>query len=221
MGVASCGREIPAAARSPPRPNLGTGDQQQEEAMNAQAQVPLPYGVATREEVRCVGSTARLLASGRLHLPREHVGLRLHFADGTCARVFRETVVERGGTQDPCVLLVAFRLRLVRGKAHAIFRWESLLNTPLFVGFPGFVSKLWLANDERDVYRGLYEWDGPARAERYARSLWRVLALGCVPSSIHYHVLPGLTRNALLAEPDRLDAMAPPDPAWWRLVSAT
>jgi hypothetical protein len=185
------------------------------------AQEPLPYGVATREVVRCVASTVRLLASRRLHLPREHVGLRLHFADGTSARVFRETVVERGATQDPCVLLVAFRLRLVRGREHAIFRWESLLNTPLFVGFPGFVSKLWLANDERDVYRGLYEWDGPARAERYARSLWRVLALGCVPSSIHYRVLPGLTRDALLAEPDRLDAMAPPEAPWWRLVSAT
>jgi hypothetical protein len=30
----------------------------------------------------------------------------------------------------------------------ALFRWESLLNTPLFVSFPGFVSKLWLADDE-------------------------------------------------------------------------
>ena len=35
----------------------------------------------------------------------------------------------------------------------------SLLNTPFFVGFPGFVSKLWLANDEHGVYRGLYRWD--------------------------------------------------------------
>src|SRR5688572_5354701 len=57
----------------------------------------------------------------------------------------------------------------VRGWGHALFRWESLLNTPLFVGFAGFVSKLWLAHDEDGVYRGFYEWDGPARAEYYAR----------------------------------------------------
>ena len=54
----------------------------------------------------------------------------------------------------------------VRGAGHALFRWESLLNTPLFVGFPGFVSKLWLADDEHGFYRGLYEWNGPARAGR-------------------------------------------------------
>jgi hypothetical protein len=43
----------------------------------------------------------------------------------------------------------------VRGGWHTGFRWESLFNTPLFVGFPGFVSKLWLAHDEHDVYRGI------------------------------------------------------------------
>ena len=77
---------------------------------------------------------------------------------------------------DPCVLVVAFRLRAVRGRGHTVFRWESLLNTPLFVGFPGFVSKLWLAHDEQATTGG--STSGTARrAEAYARSLWRVLAL--------------------------------------------
>lgn len=185
--------------------------------MNEQA--PLRVGVAWRAVARSVGATAGLLRSRRVHLPSKHVGTRLRFADGTSGRVFRETVVDRGPTRRPCVLVVAFRLRLVRGWAHALFRWECLLNTPLFVGFPGFVSKLWLASDERDVYRGVYEWDGPERAERYARALWRVLALGCVPSSIHYRVLPGLTRDAVLADPSLL-ATAPGEAAWWRFVGA-
>jgi hypothetical protein len=189
--------------------------------MNEQA--PLPYGIATTALLRCAVSTVGLLMHRRMHLPREHIGMRLHFADGTSARVYRETVVD-STPRDPCVLLVEFRLRLVRGWAHTLFRWESLLNTPLFVGFPGFVSKLWLANDERDVYRGVYEWDGPARAEHYARSLWRVLALGCVPGSIHYQVLPGLRRDALLAAPHLLDttlaATANRATAWWRPIEA-
>jgi hypothetical protein len=82
-------------------------------------------------------------------------------ADGTSASVYRETVVDRGTTQDPCALVVEFRLRVVRGWGRALFRWESLLNTRLFVGFPGFVSKLWLAHDDYGRYRGVYEWDGP------------------------------------------------------------
>ena len=190
-----------------------------EDAMNDQS--PLPYRVAAGALICCVARTAWLLARRRIHLPSEHIGMRLRFAEGTSARVYRETIVDGGVTEDPCVLLVAFRLWGVRGRAHAIFRWESLLNTPLFVGFPGFVSKLWVAHDEHGVYRGVYAWDGPARAEHYARSLWRILALGCVPGSIRYKVLPRLDRDAVLNDPHLLDIVAPDDAAmWWRLVEA-
>jgi hypothetical protein len=183
-------------------------------------QSPFPYPIATAAELRCVASTAWLLARDRLHLPLEHLGLQLRFADGTSTRVFRETVADVDRVKAPCILFVEFRLRLVRGRWHAAFHWESLLNTPLFAGFPGFVSKLWLANDERGFYRGLYEWDGPARAESYARSLWRVLQLGCEPDSIHYWILPGLRRDELLAAPQTIDALAPAAlPAWARLIA--
>ena len=177
---------------------------------------PLPYPAAARAVARCTASTARLLRQHRLRLPARWVGTQLHFADGTSARVYRETVADRGATLDPCVLVVAFRLRAVRGRGHAAFRRESLLNTPLFAGFPGFASKLWLADDERGRYRGLYEWDGPGLAEDYARALWRVLALVSVRGSIHYVVLPGLRRDELLARPQALADGA----AWWRPTGA-
>jgi hypothetical protein len=184
-------------------------------------QTPLPVRIAALGVLRCVGSTCRLLAQRRLHLPRQHVGLRLFFADGTSAPVYRETVAERGPTRVPCVLIVEFRLQLVRGWGHTLFRWESLLNTPLFAGFPGFASKLWLAHDQHGVYRGVYEWDGPARAEYYARCLWRILAIGSVPGSIHYMVLPGLRRDDVLKDPHVLDDRVPDEQsAWWRAVAA-
>jgi hypothetical protein len=175
---------------------------------------PLAYGAALRAVTSCAASTARLLWRRQIHLPRGHVGMRLRFADGTSARVYRETIVDRGVTADPCVLVVEFRLRAVRGRGHAAFRAESMLNTPLFVGFPGFVSKLWLANDERGRYRGLYEWDDPKRVVAYARALWRILALVSVPGSIHYIVLPGLRRDEVLERP-QIVADAAADAAWW------
>jgi len=181
-------------------------------------QAPLRYAAALRALAGCAVSTARLLRRHRVRLPAELVGTQLRFADGTSARVYRETVVERGATKDPCVLVVEFRLRLVRGRAHAAFRSESLLNTPLFVGFPGFASKLWLAHDERGRYRGVYEWDGPQRADHYARALWRVLALVSVPGSIHYMILPGLPRDEFLARPQSLAWAAADGAAWWRPV---
>ncbi len=178
-------------------------------------QRPLPVLAALRALARCAATTAVLLARRRVHLPRAYVGTRIRFADGTSARIYRETVVDRPSPRDPCVLVVEFRLRGVRGRGHAAFRMESLLNTPLFVGFPGYVSKLWLAHDERGVYRGLYEWDGPALAEAYVRALWWVLALVCVRCSIHYAVLPGLRRDELLAQPETRERAG----QWWRPVA--
>jgi len=181
-------------------------------------QPPLAYPAAARALARCAAETARLLWQRRMHLPVQRVGMRLRFADGTSAPVYRETAVDRDGTADPCVLVVEFRLRAVHGRGHAAFRRESLLNTPLFAGFPGFVSKLWLADDERGRYRGLYEWDGPRLAEDYARALWRVLALVSVRGSIHYVVLPGLRRDTLLNLPQVLDGAAAEAPPWWCLA---
>ena len=103
---------------------------------------------------------------------------------------------------------------------HALFRAESLLNTPLFVGFPGFVSKLWLANDEHGRYRGLYQWDGAQLAEDYVRALWWVLALVSHRDSIDYRVLPALWRDEVLRDPGRLTAAAATQESgrWWRLT---
>lgn len=182
--------------------------------------LPLAYPAALRALVGCFANTMHLLAQRRMHLPRGRVGMRLRFADGSSARVYRETAVDRGPTADPCVLIVEFRLRAVRGRGHAAFRVESMLNTLLFAGFPGFVSKLWLAHDEHGRYRGVYEWDGPRLAENYARALWRVLALVSVRGSIHYVVLPGLRRDAALDEPHLLPGAAAGATAWWRLADA-
>jgi hypothetical protein len=182
-------------------------------------QAPLPFRTAWLSIGRCILESARLLAAGRVHQPRTYVGEWLRFGDGSAARVYRETVIDRPSLSQPAVLVVGFRLRALRGRGHDLFRRESLLNTPLFVGFPGFVSKLWMANDEHAVYRGLYQWDGAQQAESYARALWRVLALVSVPGSIRYHVLPGLLRDDLIHNP----LLAPADEvgAWWRLTAAS
>lgn len=182
-------------------------------------QQPLPLGTAVRRVAACAAVTAILLSRRRVHLPRGRVGMRLRFADGTSSRVYRETVIDRDPPEDPCVLIVAFRLRMIRGWGHQLFRWESVCNTPLFVGFPGFVSKLWMAHDDAGVYRGLYEWDGPDQAEAYARALWWVLALVSVSDSIRYWVLPGIRRDVLFAGPRVSEGVTPIGLAeWWRPV---
>jgi hypothetical protein len=177
---------------------------------------PLPLRFALPALARCGVRCAVLLGQRRVRLPRDRIGMRMRFSDGTSAQVYRETVVVGAIPARSCVLEVEFRLRGVRGWGHPVFRWESLLNTPLFVGFPGFVSKLWLAHDEVSRYRGLYEWDGPERAEAYARALWWVLALVSARGSIHYQVVPGLHRDEFLARAEQTAAAG--EPSWWQLA---
>lgn len=181
---------------------------------------PLPHRQAWPAMARCVLTSATMLSRREIGRPREYVGRMIRFGDGSSGRVYRETRVARP-PEDPCVLVVAFRLRGVRGRGHAWFESVSLLNTPLFVGFPGFVSKLWLAHDGNGIYRGLYEWDGPQEAEQYARALWRVLALVSTRGSIHFRVFPGVRRDDVLTEPGRIDGQGLPEgEAWSRVVAA-
>lgn len=184
-----------------------------------QEQCPAPTRVAVASVTRCVAVTGGMVLRGRLRMPGAWVGTRFHFADGTSAPVYRETTAVHAPADDPCVLVVGFRLRWVRGRGHAVFRWTSIVNTPLFVGFPGFVAKWWLAADEFDRYRGVYQWDGAQQAERYARALWRVLALVSVRGSIHYRVLAGSWRDDVVR-----GALGPiagsDDPSWWRITGA-
>jgi len=181
---------------------------------------PLAHAAALRALAGCTAAVAGLLWRRKVHLPPDWLGTRLRFADGTSAAVYRETVIDYGTAPGRCVLVVTFTLRAVRGRGHAVFRWESLLNTVLFAGFPGLMSKLWLASDSRERYRGVYEWDGPERADRYARALWRVLAPVSVPGSVHYVVLPGTARNRFVGKPRAVSGELAPDceAGWWRVV---
>lgn len=161
---------------------------------------------AVRAEMACIRESAVLLVHRRIRHRQENIGRRINFDDGTSAAIYRETeITPAESLRDPVALLVTFRLRVVRGRLHDVFRWESVLNTLLFVGFPGFVSKLWLAHDEHGTYRGVYQWDGADAARTYVRSLWRVLALVSVPGSISYRVVPGM-RDDFLKSLDRSSA---------------
>lgn len=100
-------------------------------------QRPVAPGEAWRAVAACILTTLPLLARRRVRLPKERLWMRLRFADGTSARVYRETRLGSGLAKDPCTLVVEFRLRLIRGPAHALFRAESLLNTPCSSASPG------------------------------------------------------------------------------------
>jgi hypothetical protein len=181
---------------------------------------PLPLRSAIRSLAECALRTGVLMSRRAISQSKDRLGQVVRFGDGSSGRIYRETVIEHAPAGEPILLVVAFRLRWVRGFGHALFRAESLLNTPLFVGFPGMVSKLWLAHDEEGRYRGVYQWNGADLADAYVRALWWVLSLVSVRGSIHYVVLPGLRRDDVLSDPAVLDGPASDQQhAWWRITA--
>lgn len=193
-----------------PSPSTGSGGD------SADLIAPYPARRASRRVAASAVAMMLLIVSRRLHTPRTNVGRVLHFADGTSARVYRETRIGDGLALEPALLVVGFVLRGVRGRGHAAFRLESWLNIPLFVGFPGLRSKLWLAHDSGGRYRGVYEWEGVRLAESYVRALGWVLGLVSVPGTVRTHIVPGVHRDDALTRPDQL---AGAEGAWWLPVT--
>ena len=164
----------------------------------------------------CVRAWGGLIARMQLRSPKEYVGTHLHFRDGTTSLVFRETV-RSARTLDPALLVIQFRLAVLGSNrwAHAAFRRECVLHTPLFAGFPGFRSKLWADDVATGIYRGVYEWDGAEAARAYATRMVGLLAPFSNADTARFHVLGGLRRETLLRNPQAV----PADGAggWWQL----
>jgi hypothetical protein len=175
-------------------------------------------GTALADFARSIAVWARLALSGRVAAPRAHVGARLRFADGTTSRVFRETLRRGAATPDPAVLVIGFRLAPLgrRPRLHAAFRRECVVHTPLFAGFPGFRSKLWVTDERTGVYRGIYEWQDAAAARRYAQRMVGLLAPFSTPGTARFHLVAGLRRDDYLADP--ANEADRPDEGWWRLA---
>ena len=151
--------------------------------------------------VRSVAVTFGLFVNGRVRSPRRRIGTPLTLPDGTRSVVFRETQIEGPRRGPPSVLIVEFQLRLLRPSSrflHALFRTGCVVNTPLFAGFAGFRTKLWMADVGTGGYRGLYEWDGSRLADAYASALARILRPLSVSGSVRYRVIPDTRLDAYL-----------------------
>ena len=169
---------------------------------------------------RSVQEWGRLVASGQVTSPRTYVGARLCFEDGTSSLVFRETALRGAQTADPALLVIQFRLAPLGSNRflHAAFRRECALHTPLFAGFPGFRSKLWIDDVDTGVYRGIYEWQDAQLARAYAERMVALLAPFSNAGTARYQVVEGLRRDEFLRAP-RAAAGTSTD-RWWQLAHA-
>lgn len=144
----------------------------------------------------------RLAAGGALHRISGRLGRAYWVDDGGTYQIFRETISDAAPPADPTVLVVGFRLKVIRSLAlpHWLFQRGCLLTTPFWSGFPGFAVKLWMVDPETKNYLGIYDWRGEANAQRYVDALVCVLKPLSIEGSVWYRLLPGQPLEDYLAE---------------------
>lgn len=149
----------------------------------------LMWGVI-KKAVVSTGRFVGLVGQKSLHLRRARVGTTYKINQTDPYTVFRETVCSKEITDRPVVLIVGFRLKLLRSNPvlHWLFQRGCILTTPFWSGFRGFKVKLWMVDPKAKNYLGIYQWLGRDNAQVYARSLMRVLRPLSTNASVWYEI---------------------------------
>lgn len=134
----------------------------------------------------------RLAGTRTLRLRRDRLGQSYGIDRGGTYRIFRETVSDDGTSGRRVVLVVGFRLRVLRSNPllHWVFQRLCILTTPFWSGFRGFRVKLWMVDPQGKNYLGIYDWAGAENARSYVDALVRVLRPLSTPGSVWYDLYP-------------------------------
>lgn len=138
--------------------------------------------------IRSALNTLGFVIAGRLHFPSKRIGEVVTDAAGQSFTVFRQVSVDPTGDQPAqpgAVLILHFRVTNMSPEVNQIY---SLLPLPLYIGDPGFRSKLFTINGEN--CQSIYEWDTVQDAEKYVNSVaLKTILLRAVPGSVSYQIV--------------------------------
>ena len=133
--------------------------------------------------VRSVVRTVGFALGGRLHYPQSRLGQVVTDEDGNRFTIFREVIVDPTPQQPRipgAVLTLHFR---VTNLSPEMNKFYSGLPLPLYMGDPGFRSKLFTINGSE--CQSIYEWDTVKDAQNYLKSVaLKTILRRAVPGSV-------------------------------------
>jgi len=132
----------------------------------------------------------RLVFSWSLHIGKQHLWEKYTVNDGKTYTVFRETISDKEYGEKEVTLIIGFRLRLIGNSSlfHWLFQHLCVLDTPIWVGFPGFKTKFWMVEPDAKDYLGLYRYQGKDNAKKYAEYICAVLRPVSTDGSVWYKI---------------------------------
>jgi hypothetical protein len=138
--------------------------------------------------VSSIFKTMGYAVSGRLHLPNQRIGEVVTDEEGEQFTIFREVLVDPTKDQPEhpgAILVLHFKVTNISPELNKFY---SLLPLPLYIGDPGFRSKLFTINGED--CQSIYEWDTVQDARNYVNSMaLKTILKRTVPGSVSYKIV--------------------------------
>ena len=132
--------------------------------------------------------TIGFLVTGRLHFSNKNIGKEVVDEKGNKFKIFREVIVDPSSNQPEkpgAILILHFRVENMTPEQNQRY---SLLPILLYIGDPGFRSKLFTINGE--YCQSIYEWDTVQNAENYLKSFAiKTISTRSVPGSFSYKII--------------------------------
>jgi len=127
-----------------------------------------------------------------LRLRKDRLGNIYRISEAGRFKIFRETVSRKEISEKPVVLVVGFRLKLIKSNPtfHWLFQRVCILTTPFWSGFRGFKVKLWMVDPDTKNYLGIYQWLGEPNTKNYIDFLTPVLQFFSLKNSIWHKIYP-------------------------------
>jgi hypothetical protein len=133
--------------------------------------------------------TAMLFFTGKIGFVETSIGQEFTMEDGEKFEVFRHVIIRSSNKEinkPQAVFTIRFQLKNMTIEKNKKFSRIPML---VFMGFHGFRSKLWMLNEETEVFQGVYEWDTLQDAERYSKSIaLRFMTRRSVEGSVSYEI---------------------------------
>jgi hypothetical protein len=138
--------------------------------------------------ISSVIKTISFVVTGRLHFPAQRIGEVVTDETGQRFTIFREVVVDPAKDQPEhpgAILVIHFQVISMSPELNSFY---SLIPLPLYIGDPGFRSKLFTINGE--YCQSIYEWDSIQDAENYVNSVaLKTILMRAVPNSVLHKVV--------------------------------
>ncbi|MBU2515271.1 hypothetical protein KJ966_28470 [bacterium] len=129
------------------------------------------------------------LLSGQFSFPGRRVGEIIPQKSDEAFTIFRQMIKKRNPQKGKpgAIFKVRFQVINMSPEKNRIF---SLFTIPFFTGLPGFCSKIWLENKNREgEFMGIYEWETVQDAENYSQSFaMRNMTKRSLPGSASFEI---------------------------------